>query len=136
MTSRTIRTSLLALGLAAAAVATATVAACQTQSHGDPKLAAQAKVKLDTARAIAIKAQPGTVNDWELEKEAGGSGLRYSFYIEAGGKVHEVGIDAADGKMLENVVETAEDEAREAKEDRASGHKIDEDDEDEEHERQ
>lgn len=34
----------------------------------------------------------------ELEKEAGCSGLRYSFDIVAGGKTYEVGIDAAEGK--------------------------------------
>jgi uncharacterized membrane protein YkoI len=85
------------------------------QSHGDPKLAAEAKITSPAARVIALKAQPGTVSEWELEKEAGGSGLRYSFDILSSGVTHEVGVDAADGEILENVIETAEDEAREAK---------------------
>jgi uncharacterized membrane protein YkoI len=40
-----------------------------------------------------------------LEKEKGGSGLRYSFDIKNGSVVHEVGVDAKTGKILENSVE-------------------------------
>jgi len=64
-----------------------------------------AKVTLSEARAIALKAFPGKITDEELEKEKGGSGLRYSFDIENGGMTHEVGIDAKTGKVLENSVE-------------------------------
>jgi len=46
------------------------------------KLAKGAKVSIDQARAIALKAQPRTISDEELERE-GGSGLRYSFDIRA-----------------------------------------------------
>jgi uncharacterized membrane protein YkoI len=35
------------------------------------------------ALAIALKAHPGKVTDEELEREAGGTGLRYSFDIKA-----------------------------------------------------
>ena len=66
------------------------------------KLAKGAKVSIDDARAIALKARPGTITDEELEKEKGGSGLRYSFDIKSGGVVHEVGVDAQTGKVLEN----------------------------------
>jgi uncharacterized membrane protein YkoI len=65
-------------------------------------LAKQANISLQQARQIALKAFPGKIIDEELEKEAGGSGLRYSFDIRQGKLVHEVGIDAADGKVLEN----------------------------------
>jgi hypothetical protein len=41
----------------------------------------------------------------ELEKEKGGSGLRYSFDIKIGGVTHEVGVDAKSGKLLENSAE-------------------------------
>lgn len=85
-------------------------------SHGDPKLQAKAKITFEVARVVALKAQAGTIKEWELEVEPGGSGLRYSFDIEANGKIHEVGVDAADGKLLENAVETDEDEAKEADE--------------------
>jgi len=37
-----------------------------------------------------------------LEKEKGGSGLRYSFDIKSGNVAYEVGIDAQTGKVLEN----------------------------------
>jgi uncharacterized membrane protein YkoI len=42
-----------------------------------------------------------------LEKERGGSGLRYSFDIKNGKITHEVGVDAKTGKVLENSVEGA-----------------------------
>lgn len=97
-------------------VATGSIACAQAaKAHGDPKLLAEAKVTPDAAQKIALKVQPGKIKDWELEREAGGSGLRYSIDIAAGGKTHEVGVDAADGKILENIVESAADEAKEEK---------------------
>ena len=69
------------------------------------ELAKNAKVTLPDARAIALKAFPGKITDEELEKEKGGSGLRYSFDIKNGGVTHEVGVDAKTGKLLENSVE-------------------------------
>lgn len=65
-------------------------------------LASQAKVSMAEAIVIAQKARPGTVTDKELEREGGGSGLRYSFDIKSGPKTYEVGIDAVTGKVLEN----------------------------------
>ncbi|HEY3889362.1 MAG TPA: PepSY domain-containing protein [Caulobacteraceae bacterium] len=70
-------------------------------------LAGRARISLADARAIALKARPGAFTDQELEKEAGGSGLRYSFDIKAAGHVYEVGVDAADGRVLENDAEGA-----------------------------
>jgi uncharacterized membrane protein YkoI len=69
------------------------------------KLAGDAVITLAEARAIALKVFPGTVSSEELEKEKGGSGLRYSFDIKNGPIVHEVGVDAKTGKILENSVE-------------------------------
>lgn len=65
-------------------------------------LSKQAKVSIIDARAIALKAHPGKITDEELETEGGGSGLRYSFDIKQGAVVHEVGVDAKTGKVLEN----------------------------------
>lgn len=65
----------------------------------------QAKISLSAAKALALKARPGVVADQELEKEKGGSGLRFSFDIKAHGKTYEVGVDAANGKILENKAE-------------------------------
>ena len=64
-----------------------------------------AKVTLAQARATALKAHPGVITDQELEKEAGGTGLRYSFDIKNKGKTFEVGVDARTGKVLENKTE-------------------------------
>lgn len=69
------------------------------------KLANDAKVTMAGAQKIALKARPGKITDRELEKEKGGSGLRYSFDIKAKGVTYEVGVDAADGKVLENAKE-------------------------------
>jgi hypothetical protein len=69
------------------------------------ELAKYAKVTFSEARAIALKAFPGKITDEELEKEKGGSGLRYSFDIKNGGVTHEVGVDAKTGKLLENSAE-------------------------------
>lgn len=81
-----------------------TYAADQAKDHviKGHEFAGQAKVSLEQARRIALKAYPGKITDEELEKERGGSGLRYSFDIRKGSVTHEVGVDAKTGKVLEN----------------------------------
>ena len=69
------------------------------------KLAKDAKVSIAEARAIALKAHPGKITDEELEREAGGTGLRYSFDIKTDGSTQEVGVDAVTGRVLENAKE-------------------------------
>ena len=64
-----------------------------------------AKVKIGEARSTALKAHPGTISAEELEREKGGSGLRYSFDIKTPGGTQEVGVDAMSGKVLENAKE-------------------------------
>jgi uncharacterized membrane protein YkoI len=66
------------------------------------KLAKDAKITIEEARSIALKSQPGTITDEELEKEKGGSGLRYSFDIKSDKITYEVGVDAVTGKLLEH----------------------------------
>ncbi len=67
------------------------------------KYAPQANFTMEQATAIALKERPGTVTDRELEREHGGSGLRYSFDIKGtDGVVYEVGVDAKTGKPLED----------------------------------
>ena len=69
------------------------------------ELAGQASVQLERARAIALKARPGVITDQELEKEAGGTGLRYSFDVRAHGRTYEIGVDARTAAVLENKTE-------------------------------
>jgi|SRR6516162_696313 uncharacterized membrane protein YkoI len=71
------------------------------------KYANEAKITLDQARDIALKTYAGEIVAQELEKERGGSGLRYSFDIKNGKVTHEVGVDAKTGKVLENSAEGA-----------------------------
>ena len=81
----------------------ATVAVAATPSHfAGAKLLPQAKITLAQARATALAARPGHITDQELEKERGGTGLRYSFDIKSNNKTFEVGVDARTGKVLEN----------------------------------
>lgn len=89
------------------------------QAYDGPALQKDANIPPAAARQIALNAQPGTVAGMELERETGGSGLRYSFDIRtpgrihkaagaspnAGDPVHEVGVDAKTGAVLENHVE-------------------------------
>ncbi len=76
-------------------------------AYSGQQFAGQAKVTIDEARSIALKARPGTIKDQELEKEKGGSGLRYSFGIKSGNATFEVGVDAQSGEVLENKQEGA-----------------------------
>lgn len=93
--------------LAAVAMLAATGASAAPALHGlkGASLAPMAKISLATARASALTARPGVITDQELEKESGGTGLRYSFDIKSNGKTFEVGIDARTGKVLENGAE-------------------------------
>jgi uncharacterized membrane protein YkoI len=65
----------------------------------------QTTVTPPQARQIALKAYPGKIVSQEIEKEAGGSGLRYSFVISNKKAQHEVGVDAKTGALLENSIE-------------------------------
>ncbi|MFM0327610.1 PepSY domain-containing protein [Caballeronia glebae] len=67
--------------------------------------AREARISIAQARAAALKAHPGKIADEELEKEPGGSGLRYSFGIASSGGLQEVGVDAQSGAILENKAE-------------------------------
>lgn len=106
-----------ALGLGGAALAAPTAGHLKGQA-----LAGKARLSLDQARAIALRARPGAITDQELEKEGGGSGLRYSFDIADAGKSYEVGVDARTGRLLENGQESATAETAEARSERHGKH--------------
>jgi uncharacterized membrane protein YkoI len=81
------------------------LAAGAAAAYTGSEFAKEAKVSLEQARSIALKAMPGRITDQELEHEKGGSGLRYSFDIVAGNVTHEVGVDAKTGAVIENSIE-------------------------------
>ena len=80
-------------------------AAGTASAYTGEELAKNVKVDIAAARVLALKAFPGAITDEELEKEKGGTGMRFSFDIKKGAVTHEVGIDANTGKVLENTPE-------------------------------
>jgi uncharacterized membrane protein YkoI len=90
---------------AAALLAASGATAAPVKHFAGAELLPLAKVTLAQARVAALRAHPGVITDQELEKERGGSGLRYSFDIKSKGKTFEVGVDARTGKVLENKAE-------------------------------
>ncbi len=97
--------NMLTVFLAPAAAASLLMTTLPASAYTGQELAKGAKISMAEARAIAVKAHPGEITDEELEKEQGGSGLRYSFDIKQGSVTHEVGVDAQTGKVLENAKE-------------------------------
>lgn len=92
--------------LAASAIALGLGTAVTAHAFDGQQYTKDAKVTLEQARAIALKAIPGaTITDQELEHEKGGSGLRYSFDVKVGQAEHEIGVDAKTGAVLENSVD-------------------------------
>jgi uncharacterized membrane protein YkoI len=90
------------LSFAASAVLILATAAAPAMAYTGQEMAKHAKISIIEARALALRAHPGKITDQELEKEKGGSGLRYSFDIKNGAVTQEVGVDAQTGKILEN----------------------------------
>lgn len=100
MPERSIPATLVALAML--------IAACfSAQAYSGQALEKQARVSMSRATAIALRARPGVVTDRELEREGGGSGLRYSFDVKSRGILYEVGVDAITGRVLENDLESA-----------------------------
>lgn len=99
---------MLKMVIATAALMGTTAVSTAAPSHfAGTELLPQAKITLAEARQTAVRAHPGVITDQELEKERGGTGLRYSFDIKSKGKTFEVGVDARTGKVLENDAEGA-----------------------------
>ncbi len=78
------------------------VAAIDAMAYDGSQYAGEAKITIEQARALAVKAYPGSIVEEELEHKRGGSGLRYSFDVRANHLTHEVAVDAKTGKILEN----------------------------------
>ena len=75
--------------------------------YSGEKLAKTARITMKQAAEIALKARPGKITARELEREKGGSGLRYSFDVLSKDLTYEVGVDAQTGTVLENGRERA-----------------------------
>ncbi len=99
------KASILAALLAASTIAVSAAATMPALTGSE--FQTQAKISLKQAQAKALAVAHGTIVGQELEKESGG--LRYSFDIRVGTAIHEVGIDASSGKVLENSIETGND---------------------------
>ncbi|MDQ6926617.1 MAG: PepSY domain-containing protein [Candidatus Eremiobacteraeota bacterium] len=96
------RLAILALAVAYAGTGAAAVAAPTPKLIGQ-KLVPLAKVSPAQARAIALRTIHGTIVSQELEREPGGSGLRYTFDLKTAAGTREVGVDAKTGAVIENI---------------------------------
>jgi len=67
--------------------------------EAQPGLAATATVKLDDARATALKKQAGSIVSERIEKR--GAELVYVFGIKSNDKTHHVMVDAKTGSIVE-----------------------------------
>lgn len=90
----------------AASLSAVALAAASVPLKGS-RLLPQAKVSLAQARAVALQKEPGTIVAQELEKEKGA--LRFTFDIVVGKVVHEVGVDAVKGTIVEDSIDNAND---------------------------
>jgi len=106
---------MIGTAIAALVLGSAANASVSPTKYSGHEMAKDVKVTLAKARAAALKARPGKIIDQELEKETGGSGMRYSFDIRSQGKIIEVGVDAMTGAIMENGAESKAKEARETK---------------------
>ncbi|MGY4398914.1 putative membrane protein YkoI [Sphingomonas sp. UYAg733] len=64
---------------------------------------AKPKITMAQARTIALKRAPGRIKDAEYEFEKGG--WRYSFDILQGKRIHEIGVNAMTGTIVEDAFE-------------------------------
>ena len=108
------RALVMFLMLALISVGSANTAAAAGSTARPKHPATQAKVRLEVARATALKTVPGaTVKSEELEREHGK--LIYSFDLEVAGKtgIQEVQVDAVNGRIVSNRHETPKAEHKE-----------------------
>lgn len=78
---------------------------------GDTKTTPKPKITKADARKTALAKHPGKIKSAELETENGR--LIYSFDIQTKEGIYEVGVDANDGSVVEDKMESAADEAKE-----------------------
>ena len=99
--------------------ATAMVAAflvTGAQAQTSTSNAVKPRITMKQAQQAALAKEKGTIKSSELEKEHGR--LIYSFDVQATDWIHEVNVDAMNGKVVEDTKESAADEAKEARQDK------------------
>lgn len=110
------RLTILAATMAAALLVPAIVSAQETYKRELPdSLAKEAKVSEDSAAKVALKRVPkGSIESVELEREKGK--LIYSYDIKQPGRsgAEEVNVNAATGKVVARMHESAAAEKKEA----------------------
>jgi hypothetical protein len=79
------------------------------------------KISMEQAQKIALEKEPGKIKSRELETEQGK--LIYSFDIRMANGLHEVNIDAMNGNVISDKIETPADEAKEKQQDAAKAKK-------------
>jgi uncharacterized membrane protein YkoI len=89
-------------------LAVSSLTALNAHAYDGSRYESNASVKMDQAKAIALKAYPGTIVEESLEKKHGK--LHYAFDIRAHHVTHEVAVDASSGKVLQNSRETEKDD--------------------------
>jgi len=88
------------------------VLGCALNLGAQPQDSKATKVSMADARATALASSNGKIKSEELEKEHGKQ--IYSFDIQMPDGLHEVNVDAVTGKLIDDKVESAADEAKEA----------------------
>jgi Peptidase propeptide and YPEB domain len=103
--------------LAAAATALVSVGiVVGAQAQMPSSNSAKPRITMKQARQTALTKEKGMIKSSELEKEHGR--LIYSFDVRTADGIHEVNVDAMNGKVVEDSKESAADEAKEARQDK------------------
>ena len=76
---------------------------CATATPAFARKAPTPKISMASARTIALKRAPGRIKDAEYEYEKGG--WRYSFDVAQGKRIHEIGVNAMNGRIVEDKFE-------------------------------
>ncbi|MGH9514542.1 MAG: PepSY domain-containing protein [Terriglobales bacterium] len=91
-------------------------ASAQQKKDDQATLRKEAKISVRQAEQTALKKEPGTIKSKELEKENGK--VIYSFDIRTKtGSIHEVNVDAINGNIVEDSVESKAAEQQEKMQD-------------------
>ncbi|CDO38332.1 PepSY domain-containing protein [Novosphingobium sp. KN65.2] len=79
-------------------------AAAALMLAGLAQAAPKPQVSKSQAQAIALRVAPGKIVKAEYERENGA--WRWSFDVRQGARIHEIGVDAKTGKIVEDSFET------------------------------